>query len=218
LGFRGEYRYHRALPAYPNLRANALLALDGSLSHVTEVLSGDYYQPLSTSSPHQIWSSAMVISPVLRGLLGLETDAVGNKVVFAPHVPADWTTFAIHHVRSGDAVLDFSYRKTLDEVALDIQSSASSELEFSPALSPRTQILSVQVNGHRSPYLLVQNSDSDQHVVVHTSLTKGKSTLRIRMRNDFGASIASSLPPLGSSSRGLHVISNLWSASRDTSP
>src|SRR6266568_5355302 len=89
------------------------------------------------------------------------------------------------------------------------------ELEFSPALSPRTQVLSVQVNGHRSPYLLVQNSDSDQHVVVHTSLTKGKSTLRIRMRNDFGASIASSLPPLGSSSRGLHVISNLWSASRD---
>src|SRR5437879_5587596 len=153
----GEYRYHRAFPAYENLRANALLALDGSLSHVTEVLSGDYYQPLSTSSPHQIWSSAMVISPLLRGLLGLETDAVGNKVVFAPHVPADWTTFAIHHVRSGDAVLDFSYRKTLDEVALDIQSSTPSELEFSPALSPRTQVLSVQVNGHRSPYL-VQNS------------------------------------------------------------
>src|SRR3984885_8425815 len=52
----GEYRYHREFPAYSNLRANALLALDGSLGHVTEVLSGDYYQPLSTSSPHQIWS------------------------------------------------------------------------------------------------------------------------------------------------------------------
>jgi len=48
--------YHRPQPAYDNLRANALLALDGSLGHVTEVLSGDYYQPLSTSSPHQIWS------------------------------------------------------------------------------------------------------------------------------------------------------------------
>ena len=49
----GEYRYHRAFPAYANLRANALLALDGSLGHVTEVLSGAYYQSLSTSSPHQ---------------------------------------------------------------------------------------------------------------------------------------------------------------------
>ena len=37
----GEYRYHRAFPAYANLRANSLLALDGSLGHVTEVLSGD---------------------------------------------------------------------------------------------------------------------------------------------------------------------------------
>src|SRR5207244_3118121 len=58
----GEYRYHRALPAYSNLRANALLALDGSLGHVTEVLSGGYYQPLSTSSPPQMSSAAIVIS------------------------------------------------------------------------------------------------------------------------------------------------------------
>src|SRR6266851_2308243 len=64
----GEYRYHRAFAAYENLRANALLTFDGSLGHVTEVLSGDYYQPLSTSSPHQIWSAAMVISPILRGI------------------------------------------------------------------------------------------------------------------------------------------------------
>jgi len=210
----GEYRYHRVLPAYSNLRANALLALDGSLSHVTEVLSGDYYQPLSTSSPHQIWSSAMVISPLLRGLSGLETDATGHKVVFAPHLPADWTKFAIHHVRTGDAVLDFSYRKTLDEIMLDIQSSAPSELEFSPALSLRAQVISVEVNGRRAPFR-VQISDSDQHVVVHAPLSKGKSTLRIRVRNDFGVSIASSLPPLGSSSRGLRVISESWSALHD---
>ncbi|HKT68620.1 MAG TPA: amylo-alpha-1,6-glucosidase, partial [Terriglobales bacterium] len=66
----GEYRYHRTLAAYANLRANALLALDGSLGHVTEVLSGDYYQGLSTASPHQIWSAAMVVSPLLLGMMG----------------------------------------------------------------------------------------------------------------------------------------------------
>src|SRR5437660_1312022 len=54
----GEYHYHRALPAYSNLRANALLAWEGSLGHVTEVLSGDYHQSLSTSSPHQVWSAS----------------------------------------------------------------------------------------------------------------------------------------------------------------
>ncbi len=67
----GEYRYHRMLPAYLNLRSNAQLALDGALGHVTEVLSGDYYQPILGSAPHQIWSAAMVVNPVLRGLFGL---------------------------------------------------------------------------------------------------------------------------------------------------
>ena len=74
----GEYRYHRELPAYSNLRANALMAVDGSLGHFTEVLSGDYYEGFATSSPHQIWSAAMVVSPILRGLRKVadEHDAV----------------------------------------------------------------------------------------------------------------------------------------------
>jgi glycogen debranching enzyme len=64
----GEYRYHAAEPALANLRANAWLALDGAGGNTTEVLSGDSYSPLSTASPHQIWSAAMVVSPLLRGL------------------------------------------------------------------------------------------------------------------------------------------------------
>ena len=116
----GEYRYHRALPAYTNLRANALLALDGSLGHVTEVLSGDSYQPLSTSSPHQIWSAAMVVSPILRGMFGLSADAATNTLTFAPHVPANWNNFAIRDVKAGSAIVDFSYTRTADAITLQI--------------------------------------------------------------------------------------------------
>ena len=208
----GEYRYHRAFPAYSNLRANALLGLDGSLGHVTEVISGDYYQPLSTSSPHQIWSAAMVISPLLRGLFGLEADAAHHKVVFAPHVPADWTSFTIHNVRAGDATLDFSYRKTLDEISLQIESSGASSVEFSPALSLRALIIGAELNGNRVPFEIAK-SDIDQHVVVRLTIPRGKSTLHIKLRNDFGISYVSSLPPLGSSSLGLHLISDSWAQS-----
>src|SRR5262249_4901336 len=101
----GGYRYHHDPFAYANLRANALLALDGSLGHVAEVLSGDYYQPLSTSSPHQIWSAAMVVSPILKGMLGLETDAIRRGVTLAPHLPADWTTFSVKNVKVGGNTL-----------------------------------------------------------------------------------------------------------------
>jgi glycogen debranching enzyme len=210
----GEYRYHHTFPAYSNLRSNALLALDGSLGHVAEVLSGDYYQPLSTNSPHQIWSAAMVISPLLRGLFGLETVAAQHKVVLAPHVPADWTTFAIHNVRAGDATLDFAYKKSADAIDLTIESSAGASLEFSPAASPRARILGAEINGSRVPYQ-ISKSGIDQHIVLRANISKGKNALRIRMKNDFGISYESSLPPLGSSSLGLRLISDSWSASGD---
>ena len=115
----GEYRYHRELPAYSNLRANALMAFDGSLGHFTEVLSGDYYQGFSTSSPHQIWSAAMVVSPLLRGLFGLQTDTQNHQITLSPHVPADWTSFAVRNVHLGTARLDFQYHKTPDTITLE---------------------------------------------------------------------------------------------------
>ena len=100
-----EYRYHRSDTAYANLRANALLALDGSLGHTTEVLSGDYYASLSTSSPHQIWSAAMVVSPILRGMLGIEThaqNANAQRITFAPHLPAELENcFPLSNIRCG---------------------------------------------------------------------------------------------------------------------
>ena len=121
-------------PAYENLRANALLALDGSLGHVTEVLSGDSYQPLSTSSPHQIWSAAMVVSPILRGMFGLSSDAKTATLTFAPHVPADWTSFSIRGVRAGSARMDLSYARTArrDHAAVELQSTYGVPDEFSP--------------------------------------------------------------------------------------
>jgi len=205
----GEYRYHQALTAYSNLRANSLLVLDGSLGHVTEVLSGDYYQPLSTSSPHQIWSAAMVISPMLRGLFGLETNALDHGLTFSPHVPADWTAFSLHNIRVGDATLDFSYRRNLDEITLEIESRGTTQLEFSPALSPRAHVVSAEMNGHRIPFQIEDNT-ADHHAVVHASLQTGKATLRLKLEDDFAISYSHSLPPLGSPSRDLRIISEIW--------
>ena len=207
----GEYRYHRALPGFSNLMANAQLALDGSLGHVTEVLSGDYYQPLSTSSPHQIWSAAMVISPLLRGLFGLQTDAGARRISLAPHVPADWNRFTLDHVRVGQATLRLAYRKSANEISLVVTRNGSGDcsLEFSPALSLRAQILGAEVNGRKVPFQ-VKKSDVDQHVTVQFPLGNGDNTLRLRIRDDFGLSISPVLPALGSASQGLRVLSESW--------
>jgi len=212
----GEYRYHRALPGFSNLKANAQLALDGSLGHVTEVLSGDYYQPLSTSSPHQIWSAAMVVSPLLRGLFGFQTDPGACRVTLAPHVPADWTWFMLDHVRVGFASLRLAYRKTTGDISLTVTRDGSGDctLEFSPAVSPRAQIIGVEMNGRRVPFQ-IKKSDVDQHVAVQFPVSVGENTLRIRLRNDFGLSLSPTLPALGSTSQGLRMLAESWTPARD---
>jgi glycogen debranching enzyme len=212
----GEYRYHQALPAYANLRANALLTFDGSLGHVAEVLSGDYYQTLAAASPHQIWSSAMVISPILIGLFGLETNALTNHVSFSPHVPADWTAFAIEHVQAGSCLLDFRYHKTVERMTLEISQSAGNNctVDFAPALSLRAQVSEVELNSHATPFHILEN-DSDQHVSVHMSIAEPSETLVIRLKNDFGLIQNSASPSLGSTNQGMRVVSESWSTDRE---
>jgi glycogen debranching enzyme len=220
-----EYRYHQTFPAYANLRANALLALDGSLGHVTEVLSGDYYQPLSTSSPHQIWSAAMVVSPILRGMLGLETDAIHHSVRLTPHVPADWDRFSIENLRVGNDTLLLNYKrveaindlKTPGGIVLEVGRTSGSQectFEFRPAISLRAKVQKVDLNGKPVPFQ-VETRASDQHIVVRFTIGTGKYVLRIWLRDEFGYSDRSALPELGSESRGLRVLSENWSASRD---
>jgi len=207
----GEYHYHRALPAYSNLRSNALLTLDGALGHVTEVLSGDYYQPLSTSSPHQIWSAAMVVSPLLRGLLGLDSDATSHQLRFAPHVPAGWKSLEIRNIHVSAAILDLKYNRNEDGITLEVRRTGSGDcaIEFSPALSPRAEIASAEING-RPVSLRVERNQEDQHVTVRFPVSGGPSTLHVRLRNDFAYDISSDLPPLGERSQGLRVISESW--------
>jgi hypothetical protein len=213
----GEYRYHRALPAYLNLRANALLALDGSLGHVTEVLSGDFYQPLSTSSPHQIWSAAMVVSPILRGMFGLSSSATTGTIHFAPHVPANWNSFAIRGLRAGSATVDLWYARTAEAITLQIhcKGAATCPIEFSPALSLRAEIAGAELNGKNVAMQVVPN-DEDQHAKVNIPAPPGTSTLRLRVRNDFGIAYEATLPELGARSGGLRMLSESWTASHDT--
>src|SRR5438094_860529 len=94
----GAYRYGRPHVGYQATMANALLTFDNALGYVTELLSGAFDAPFGRSSHHQVWSEAMVVSPVLRGLLGLEASGGGRVLTFAPQVPADWDSVGVRNV------------------------------------------------------------------------------------------------------------------------
>ncbi len=212
----GEYRYHRDLAAYLNLRANALLALNGSPGHVTEVLNGDDYQPLSTSTPQQTWSAAMIVSPLLEGLFGLETNATTGEVALNPHVPAGWNSFTIGNLRVGSTILALRFRKDAHDIWLEVTRTGDGKcaLDFSPALSLRARMESATLNGRAIPYRIDSN-DADQHVSTHFEVPAGKSALRMRFTDDFELGVASQLPAQGSASRGLRILSTSWTPERD---
>jgi glycogen debranching enzyme len=212
-----EFRYHRPLPAFQNLRTNALLTFDGALGHVTEVLSGSYYQTLQTGSPHQIWSAAMVVSPLLQGMLGLHSNAITKQLVFEPHVPADWTSFGVQNVKLDSASVDLKYTKTSNSIALTVKRTGGENgtLDFLPAISLRTQVRSVLLNGKRLPFSIETNTN-DQHVVMHLPITDQTSQVIIGIDGEVGLTEPSALPLLASTSHGVRIVSQLWSTSRDT--
>ena len=212
----GEYRYHHALDAYLNLRANSLLALDGSLGRVTEVLNGDYYEPLSTSTPQQIWSAAMIVSPLLRGLFGLETNAGACQITLTPHMPSDWNSFSIGNLQVGATTLAIRFRKDANNIWLETTRIGKERctLNFSPALSLRANVTAAMLNGRAVGYHIEAN-DSDQHVSLHFEVPPGRSMLRVRINDDFELGIEPRLPGLGSASQGLRIVSELWTPERD---
>ncbi|MGB7169515.1 MAG: hypothetical protein WBD32_10980 [Acidobacteriaceae bacterium] len=110
-----EYRAGHPLAGYAHLMQNADLTWSQDLGDVTELLSGQYFQVLGRSTAHQLWSSAMVISPVLRGLFGIEWNAPAKTLTVTPRLPADWTTATIRRIPLGNASVDLTFTRQSSE-------------------------------------------------------------------------------------------------------
>jgi hypothetical protein len=162
----------------------------------------------------------MVVSPILRGLFGLAPDAAAAKLTFAPHVPADWTSFAIRNVAIGSVKVDLHYARDLEGITLEAKPSGASPnnssrtLDFQPAVSLRAKILGATLNG-RPVLFHVEPNAFDQHVFVRIPLSAGANTLHIRLKDDFGLAYNSILPALGSTSEGIRIVSETWSPAHD---
>jgi len=203
----GEYRDHMAEAGLANLRANASLTLDGADGNTTEVLSGATYSPLTTASPHQIWSAAMVVSPLLRGLLGLNVDAPRNRITLAPHLPADWDSVTIRNVHLANGSADFRLHRSTGDMTLDVDNhGAAFDLEFSPALPPSAKITSASVKFTKETHA------TDWHPRMETRVNPGHSTLTLQYQGWFGYSVPFSPPQLAEPSAALKVISERWAS------
>jgi len=107
-----EYRAGRPMAGFAHLAANANLTWAQDLGTDTEVLSGDLMKPIECSSAHQLWSSAMVVTPLLRGLFGLDWDAEKMQLTVRPQLPASWNEATLRHLSLGSAHFDLHFLRT----------------------------------------------------------------------------------------------------------
>lgn len=120
-----EYRAGRTLSGYAHLMQNTRLTWSQDLGAVTELLSGEFFQPLGRSSSHQTWSSAMVLAPALRGLFGLDWDALHRTLRMAPNLPAGWEGARLNNVPLGDSRLDLEFTRESGRLTVHARSASA---------------------------------------------------------------------------------------------
>jgi len=106
-----EYRNGRTLSGYAHLMQNADLTWAQDLGGVTELLSSEFFRWFGRSTSHQLWSSAMVITPTVRGMFGLEWNAQNKQLTVTPHLPAQWAEAKMLRVPIGSTRVNLEMQR-----------------------------------------------------------------------------------------------------------
>jgi len=207
----GAYCYGKPHLGYSALKANAELTYQDALGYVTEVLSGDFNQSFGRSTQHQVWSSAMVVTPLVRGLLGLAADAPSRRVGFAPQLPADWDQVEINNFHLGDDTFDFKLKRGTNLMSIEINRRGSDtpiDVDLAPAFPVDAEILKASVDGKPTKLTVKPLGDFNQ-AQVRTTVTKHA---LVEINYQPGTEVVPPIvsPEIGARTRGLKVLSTTW--------
>ncbi len=201
--------------------SNALLREQGALGYTTELLSGDYNAPFGRSSHHQVWSEAMTVTPLVRGLLGLEFGEQGSTVRIAPQLPADWNRVMVRRVRAGESVFDFELLRSAGELRVTFffpegMSKGAGEplqIELAPAFPLDARVRSVTVGGKPVEFEVERAGDVQSAVFEVDARRAGAPVLARRVltavvKYDEGTDVylAREAPRPGDTNAGLRVL------------
>jgi glycogen debranching enzyme len=205
----GAYRYGRPHVGYQALMANSLLTYTSALGYVTELLSGDFNAPFGRSSHHQVWSEAMVVTPALRGLFGLEAADGGKTLKFAPQLPANWDKAAVNNVSVGAARVDLTLERGPGQLKITAtrrdKGATPLSLKLSPAFPADAVVKGLRVNNQPLAVGPAERSGDIQRSVATAQLIDRAEVVFLY---DEGAEVYADTPNLvaGASSEGLRIV------------
>ena len=144
-----EYAAHRGEAAFRHLAMNARLPFGRERGAFDEVLHGDEERAAGIC-PDQAWSAAMLLAPLVDGMLGARPDALRQQLTLAPHLPAAWAECEWRGLRVGATSLDARVRRREERVELLLRRTAGPRLAVtvSPALPPGRVAGDARVDEH----------------------------------------------------------------------
>jgi len=115
-----QYEYRRPWAGFPLLKALLGLTGDFALGRHPENLSGAYYQTMDATVPHQFFATSMLVTPLVRGLLGWDPNAPEGTASLAPQPPPSWRGLAVTELRVGESRIELEYLKEKERVKVTL--------------------------------------------------------------------------------------------------
>ena len=198
-----EYNYHNAGAGLFALEAIARTGFDQSLGRNPELMSGRLYKPLDTAVPQQFFATSMVLTPLIRGLLGIDVDAPRRHLTIAPHLPPDWDSVSVENVPVGASRISFVVRRGNGNITLLLRrrggEAAPLDVEFAPALPLGARVSEPRAETRRTP--------GDLHASVHASMMTDNLELGVAYQGGWSIVPPRIPPAIGARSSAPRVLS-----------
>ncbi len=202
-----HYRYHRSWEGYELLRDIARTTFDFARGRNPELLSGAFYRTLDTTVPQQFFATSMLVTPLVRGLLGVTQDAPHAALELAPHLPADWDSLQVSGVVVGRDTVDLSIRRGHGTYCIHLARRGPVRplhVRVAPALPLGSRVTRATVND-RDADVQVEASPHDVHAGVELPLDD---EALVELEYDGGVEIVPPREPLrvGDAPHGLRIL------------
>ena len=105
-----EYRAGLGAAGFLHLKTNADLAFSRQKGAFDEALHALEERAVE-GCPDRACSAAMVVLPLVEGLLGVDPDAAAGRITVAPQLPESWTRLDVRGLRCADSAYDLRLQR-----------------------------------------------------------------------------------------------------------
>ena len=204
-----EYKQNRPVQGFMHVMNNLNIYRDFSLGYLEEVLNGEKYKP-SGVCPHQCWSETMVLQPLIEGMLGLQPDAIKNRLIFCPSIPYEWNEISVSNIIIGDKSISWSMERAKHATHYHFSSTASDtcHITFGPCFMEGTAIRSVSLNGINVPLEACMDEYS-KNISLTFDLSE-KTEVIVKHNSGIGLAAPDEKPLPNESSSAIRIIGTDW--------